>query len=110
MPFGAPTFSEGLRWGAEIYHALKSVLKEKGFATLVGDEGGYAPSFQANDDAVESILAAIEKAGFKAGRGQDVAIALDVQHATITGVNPRPSSRRAIVARQGYSSSATRTR
>lgn len=77
MPFGAPTFSEGLRWGAEIYHALKSVLKEKGFATLVGDEGGYAPSFKANDDAVEAVLAAIEKAGFKAGRGQDVAIALD---------------------------------
>ena len=77
MPFGAPTFSEGLRWGAEIYHALKSVLKEKGFATLVGDEGGYAPSFKANDDAVEAVLAAIEKAGFKAGRGKDVAIALD---------------------------------
>jgi enolase len=77
MPFGAPSFSEGLRWGAEIYHALKAVLKEKGYATLVGDEGGYAPSFKANDDAVESILAAIEKAGFKAGRGKDVAIALD---------------------------------
>lgn len=77
MPFGAPSFSEGLRWGAEIYHALKSVLKEKGFATLVGDEGGYAPSFKANDDAVEAVLAAIEKAGFKAGRGKDVAIALD---------------------------------
>src|SRR6185436_7406507 len=77
MPFGAPTFTEGVRWGAEIYHALKSVLKEKGFTTLVGDEGGYAPSFKANDDAVEAILVAIEKAGFKAGRGQDVAIALD---------------------------------
>jgi enolase len=66
-----------VRWGAEIYHALKSVLKEKGFTTLVGDEGGYAPSFKANDDAVEAILVAIEKAGFKAGRGQDVALALD---------------------------------
>jgi len=77
MPFGAPSFTEGVRWGAEIYHALKSVLKEKGFTTLVGDEGGYAPSFKANDDAVEAILVAIEKAGFKAGRGQDVAIALD---------------------------------
>ena len=77
MPFGAPTFTEGVRWGAEIYHALKSVLKEKGYTTLVGDEGGYAPSFKANDDAVEAILVAIEKAGFKAGRGQDVAIALD---------------------------------
>jgi len=77
MPFGAPTFAEGLRWGAEIYHALKSVLKEKGYVTLVGDEGGYAPALKANNEAVEVILAAIEKAGFKAGRGKDVAIALD---------------------------------
>jgi enolase len=77
MPFGAPSFSEGLRWGAEIYHALKSVLKEKGYVTLVGDEGGYAPSLKANNEAIEVILAAIEKAGFKAGRGKDVAIALD---------------------------------
>jgi enolase len=77
MPFGAPTFAEGLRWGAEIYHALKSVLKEKGYATLVGDEGGYAPALKANNEAIEVILAAIEKAGFKAGRGLDVAIALD---------------------------------
>jgi enolase len=77
MPFGAPTFAEGLRWGAEIYHALKSVLKEKGYTTLVGDEGGYAPALKANNEAVEVILAAIEKAGFKAGRGKDVAIALD---------------------------------
>jgi enolase len=77
MPFGAPSFTEGLRWGAEIYHALKSVLKEKGYVTLVGDEGGYAPSLKANNEAIEVILAAIEKAGFKAGRGKDVAIALD---------------------------------
>jgi enolase len=77
MPFGAPTFAEGLRWGAEIYHALKSVLKAKGYATLVGDEGGYAPALKANSEAVEVILEAIEKAGFKAGRGLDVAIALD---------------------------------
>jgi enolase len=77
MPFGAPTFAEGLRWGAEIYHALKSVLKEKGYVTLVGDEGGYAPALKANNEAIEIILAAIEKAGFKAGRGKDVAIALD---------------------------------
>ena len=77
MPFGAPSFTEGLRWGAEIYHALKSVLKEKGYVTLVGDEGGYAPSLKANNEAVEVVLAAIEKAGFKAGRGKDVAIALD---------------------------------
>ena len=77
MPFGAPTFAEGLRWGAEIYQALKSVLKAKGYATLVGDEGGYAPALKANSEAVEVILEAIEKAGFKAGRGLDVAIALD---------------------------------
>lgn len=77
MPFGAPSFSEGLRWGAEIYHALKSVLKENGYGTLVGDEGGYAPALKANNEAIEMILAAIAKAGFKAGRGKDVAIALD---------------------------------
>ena len=77
MPLGAPTFAEGLRWGAEIYHALKSVLKEKGYVTLVGDEGGFAPPLKANNEAIEVILAAIEKAGFKAGRGQQVAIALD---------------------------------
>ncbi len=77
MPLGAPNFAEGLRWGAEIYHALKSVLKDKGYVTLVGDEGGYAPSLKANNEAVEVILEAISKAGFKAGRGEQVAIALD---------------------------------
>jgi enolase len=77
MPLGAPSFAEGLRWGAEIYHALKSVLKDKGYVTLVGDEGGYAPALKANNEAIEVILAAIEKAGFKAGRGKDVGIALD---------------------------------
>ncbi len=77
MPFGAESFAEGLRWGAEIYHALKSVLKEKGYPTLVGDEGGYAPALKANEEALEVILAAIGKVGFKAGRGKEVAIALD---------------------------------
>lgn len=75
MPLGAPNFAEGLRWGAEIYHALKSVLKSRGYATLVGDEGGYAPALKANVEAVEVILEAIEKAGYKSG--QQVAIALD---------------------------------
>lgn len=75
MPFGAPSFSEGLRWGAEIYHALKSVLKGRGYATLVGDEGGYAPALKANVEAVEVILEAIVKAGYKPG--EQVAIALD---------------------------------
>jgi enolase len=77
MPFGAPSFTEGVRWGAEIYHSLKSVLKEKGYGTLVGDEGGFAPALKANSEAIELILAAIEKAGFKVGRDKDVAIALD---------------------------------
>ncbi len=77
MPFGASSFSECVRWGAEIYHALKSVLKSRGYTTLVGDEGGYAPALKANSEAVEVILEAIEKAGFKAGVGADVAIALD---------------------------------
>ena len=75
MPLGAPSFSEAVRWGAEIYHALKTVLKSHGYATLVGDEGGYAPNLKANVEAVEVILEAIEKAGFKAGK--DIAIALD---------------------------------
>ena len=75
MPFGAPSFAEGLRWGAEIYASLKTVLKSKGYATLVGDEGGFAPALSANNEAVELILQAIEKAGYKAGT--DVAIALD---------------------------------
>jgi enolase len=75
MPLGASSFSEALRWGAEIYHTLKGVLKAKGYATLVGDEGGYAPALKANEEAVETILEAIEKAGYKAG--EDVAIALD---------------------------------
>ena len=75
MPLGAPTYSEGLRWGTEIYHTLKSVLKSHNYATLVGDEGGYAPALGSNAEAVEIILEAIEKAGYKPG--EDIAIALD---------------------------------
>jgi len=75
MPLGAPSFSEGLRWGTEIYHVLKTVLKSHGYATLVGDEGGYAPALKSNAEAVEVILEAIEKAGFKPG--EDIGIALD---------------------------------
>ena len=75
MPLGAPSFAEGLRWGTEIYHTLKTVLKKKGYATLVGDEGGYAPALKTNAEAVEIILEAIEKAGYKPG--EQVAIALD---------------------------------
>jgi enolase len=75
MPLGAPNFAEGLRWSAEIYQALKGVLKERGYTALVGDEGGYAPALKANNEAVEVILIAIEKAGYKAG--EQVGIALD---------------------------------
>jgi enolase len=75
MPLGAPNFAEGLRWSSEIYHTLKSVLKDRGYTALVGDEGGYAPALKANNEAVEVILTAIEKAGYKAG--DQVAIALD---------------------------------
>jgi enolase len=75
MPHGAANFAEGLRWGVEIYHTLKDVLKAKGYSTLVGDEGGYAPALKANAEAVEVILQAIEKAGYKAG--EQVSIALD---------------------------------
>jgi enolase len=75
MPLGAPSFSEGLRWGVEIYNALKSVLKQRGYTALVGDEGGYAPALKANAEAVEVILEAIEKAGYRAGT--DVGLALD---------------------------------
>jgi enolase len=75
MPVGAPSFAEGLRWGVEIYHALKAVLKGKGYSTLVGDEGGFAPALKANREAVEVILEAIGKAGYKAGT--DVVLALD---------------------------------
>jgi enolase len=75
MPLGAPSFAEGLRWSAEIYHTLKLVLKDRGYTALVGDEGGYAPALKANNEAVEVILTAIEKAGYKVG--EQVAIALD---------------------------------
>lgn len=76
FPFGATTFSEALRMGTEIFHHLKSVLKSKGMNTAVGDEGGFAPNLSSNEEAVEVILEAIEKAGYKAG--QDIYLALDV--------------------------------
>jgi len=75
MPLGAPSFAEGLRWGTEIYHALKDVLKARGYTALVGDEGGYAPALKANAEAVEVILEAITKAGYKPG--EQIGIALD---------------------------------
>jgi enolase len=75
MPVGAPSFREALRWGAETYHALKKVLKAKGYGTNVGDEGGFAPSLGSNEEAIEVILQAIEAAGYKPG--EDIWIALD---------------------------------
>lgn len=75
MPVGASSFSEGLRWGVEIFHNLKAVLKDKGYSTNVGDEGGFAPDIQSNEEAIETVLKAIEKAGYKPG--DDVVIAMD---------------------------------
>jgi enolase len=75
MPVGAETFSDALRWGTEVFHTLKGVLKKKGYNTAVGDEGGFAPSLKSNVEALEVILEAIELAGYKAG--EDIAIALD---------------------------------
>ena len=75
MPVGAASFSEALRWGVEIFHSLKSVLKKKGYSTNVGDEGGFAPNIQSNEEAIETVLEAIEKAGYKAG--SEIGIAMD---------------------------------
>jgi enolase len=75
VPVGADSFSEALRWGVEIFHKLKSVLKKKGYSTNVGDEGGFAPDIQSNEEAIETVLQAIEAAGYKAG--EQIGIALD---------------------------------
>jgi enolase len=75
MPIGAETFSDGLRWGVEIFHHLKSVLKKKGYSTNVGDEGGFAPEIQSNEEAIETVLQAIEAAGYQPGT--QVSIAMD---------------------------------
>ena len=75
MPVGAPSFSEALRWGVEVFHKLKAVLKKRGYNTAVGDEGGFAPSLKSNVEAIEVVLEAIQNAGYKPG--DDIAIALD---------------------------------
>jgi enolase len=75
MPVGAPSFSEALRWGVEVFHTLKGVLKKRGYNTAVGDEGGFAPSVKSNVEAIEVVLEAIQKAGYKPG--EEIAIALD---------------------------------
>jgi len=81
MPIGANTFSEGLRWGVEIFHALKSVLKKKGYSTNVGDEGGFAPNIQSNEEAIETVLDAIRAAGYKAG--SQIVIAMDAANSEL---------------------------
>src|SRR4249920_2984959 len=81
MPVGASSFSEGLRWGVEIFHALKSVLKKKGFSTNVGDEGGFAPNIQSNEEAIETVLTAIDAAGYKAG--SQIMIAMDAANSEL---------------------------
>lgn len=75
MPVGAPSFSEALRWGAEVFHNLKKILHDRGLSTAVGDEGGFAPTFEGTEDGVETILKAIEKAGYKPG--EDICLAFD---------------------------------
>ncbi len=81
MPVGAANFSEGLQWGVEIFHALKSVLKKKGYSTNVGDEGGFAPNIQSNEEAIETVLTAIQAAGYKAG--SQVMIAMDAANSEL---------------------------
>ncbi len=81
MPVGATSFSEGLRWGVEIFHALKTVLKKKGFSTNVGDEGGFAPNIQSNEEAIETVLTAIQAAGYKTG--SQIAIAMDAANSEL---------------------------
>ena len=75
FPVGAPTFAEALRWGAEVFHCLKRVLHDRGYATAVGDEGGFAPNLKSNREAIELVLTAIEQSGYRPG--EDIAIALD---------------------------------
>lgn len=75
MPVGAPNFREALRWGTEVFHALKKILKEKGLSTLIGDEGGFAPKLGGNEEALQLIMSAIEKAGYTPG--EQIAIAID---------------------------------
>ena len=81
MPIGATSFSEGLRWGVEIFHALKTVLKKKGYSTNVGDEGGFAPNIQSNEEAIETVMAAITAAGYKPGT--QIAIAMDAANSEL---------------------------
>ncbi len=81
MPIGASSFSEGLRWGTEIFHALKTVLKKKGYSTNVGDEGGFAPNIQSNEEAIDTVMEAIHASGYKAGT--QIGIAMDAANSEL---------------------------
>lgn len=81
MPVGAPNFSEALRWGVEIFHTLKSVLKKKGYSTNVGDEGGFAPNIKSNEEAIDTVLEAIQAAGYKTG--SQIMIAMDAANSEL---------------------------
>ena len=81
MPIGAPSFSEGLRWGVEIFHTLKTVLKKKGFSTNVGDEGGFAPNIQSNEEAIDTVMEAIHASGYKAG--SQIVVAMDAANSEL---------------------------
>ena len=81
MPVGASSFSEGLQWGVDIFHVLKTVLKKKGFSTNVGDEGGFAPNIQSNEEAIETVLTAIQAAGYKTG--SQIMIAIDAANSEL---------------------------
>ena len=87
MPVGAKTFSEGLQWGVEIFHALKTVLKKKGYSTNVGDEGGFAPNIQSNEEAIETVLEAIQAAGYKTG--SQIGIAMDAANSELWNAKER---------------------
>ena len=75
MPLGAPNFHEALRWGVEVFHNLKAVLKKNGYSTAVGDEGGFAPNLKSNEEALERVLEAITAAGYNPG--EQISLALD---------------------------------
>ena len=101
FPVGAPSFSEALRWGAEVFHGLRSVLHEKGYSTAVGDEGGFAPNLASNREAIELILAAIEQCRLPAGRA-------DRDRARPGG--ERVPQGRALRARRARAAASARTR
>ncbi len=87
MPVGAPSFSEGLRWGVEIFHTLKTVLKKKGFSTNVGDEGGFAPNIQSNEEAIDTVMEAIHASGYKAG--SQIVVAMDAANSELWNVKKK---------------------